>query len=756
MQGTPKVCKISNVIVGGQQYKQIWIPSYILWTSHAQDIYTQTFIDCGADINCIDYGFAKRNKIPLKKLEKPLLVNNIDRSLNKAGTIKHLAILFIWMGGIIHKEEFYAIKCGKDNIILGLPLLNRVNPTINWVNKHIDILEATDQTEEYNLATSSKPFTIRKATQEPLTYPELLPWEHEKEEPIYPDINFVNYVRGAQYVYTRGIKRFQMINGKLRLLTVAKTSIASKLAQKAEEIQVTLPKEYTKYAEVFSEEASKKMPPSRPYDHPILLDETFIPKIGKVYPLSPKEQKATDNFIEENLRTGKIRPSSSPQASSFFYVGKKDSGLRPCQDYRYINEHTIKDAYLLPLISDLINMVKDTTIFTKFNIWSRYNNIRIKEGDQWKAAFITSKGLFEPTVMFFGLSNSPATFQRFMNNSFKDMIAKGWLIVYMDDMLITTANEQENIERTKRVLQRMKELDLHLKLKKCKFGVKEVDILGLILWPGEITMDPTKLSGIAEWPIPTKVKDIQSFLGFTNYYRWFIGDYSNIARPLIDLIKKNQEWKWSPSCQKAFDQLKEEFLKQPVLSLPDLNKPFTIATDASKDASGGILLQADSNGEWHPCSYLSQLFSPTEWNYDIYDRELLAVIRGLKTWKHYLRGSPFLVKVFTDHKNLLYFKEPQKLNRRQARWMLDISDYDLKLIHVPGWELAGCDALSARPDLKQQWQQSNNPPPRITVCKYHWPCHCRQSGKILWKRPSCPKNTPSYGWRPSYPVQIKT
>ena len=159
-----------------------------------------------------------------------------------------------------------------------------------------------------------------------------------------------------------------MINGKLRLLTVAKTSIASKLAQKAEEIQVTLPKEYTKYAEVFSEEASKKMPPSRPYDHPILLDETFIPKIGKVYPLSPKEQRATDNFIEENLRTGKIRPSSSPQASSFFYVGKKDSGLRPCQDYRYINEHTIKDAYLLPLISDLINMVKDTTIFTKFNI----------------------------------------------------------------------------------------------------------------------------------------------------------------------------------------------------------------------------------------------------------------------------------------------------------------------------------------------------------------------------------------------------
>ena len=296
--------------------------------------------------------------------------------------------------------------------------------------------------------------------------------------------------------------------------------------------------------------------------------------------------------------------------------------------------------------------------------------------------------------MFFGLSNSPATFQRFMNDLFKDMIAEGWLIVYMDDMLITSQNKEEDIERTRRVLQRMKELDLHLKLKKCQFGVEEVDFLGLVLRPGEIAMDPTKLSGIAEWPTPTKVKDVRSFLGFTNYYRRFIGNYSNIARPLIDLTKKEKQWNWSASHQTAFDRLKEEFTREAVLTLPDLDKPFAIATDTSKDASGGILLQVDSNGEWHLCSYLSQSFSPAERNYDIYDRELLAIIRGLKTWKHYLRGSPFPVKVYTNHKNLLYFKEPQKLNRRQARWMLDIGDYDLKLAHVPGKELAGPNALS--------------------------------------------------------------
>ena len=251
-------------------------------------------------------------------------------------------------------------------------------------------------------------------------------------------------------------------------------------------------------------------------------------------------------------------------------------------------------------------------MFTKFDIQSGYNNIQIKEGDEWKAVFITPKGLFEPTVMFFRLSNSLTTFQRFMNDLFKDMITKGWLIVYMDNMLITSRNKEEDVERTRRVLQRMKELDLHLKLKKCHFGVEEVDFLGLILRPGEIAMDPTKLTGITEWLTPTKVKDIHSFLGFANYYRRFIGDYSNIARPLIDLTKKEKLWNWMTSCQTAFNRLKEEFAKEPVLTLPDLDKPFAIATDASKDASGGILLQADSNGEWHPCSYLSQSFSPAE------------------------------------------------------------------------------------------------------------------------------------------------
>ena len=295
-----------------------------------------------------------------------------------------------------------------------------------------------------------------------------------------------------------------------------------------------------------------------------------------------------------------------------------------------------------------------------------------------------------------------------MNNSFHDMIAEGWLVIYMDNLLIYSPDTTLHKERTKCVLQRMTELDLHLKLEKCKFATDEVEYLGMIVKPGQLAMDPVKLDGIASWPTPTKVKDVRSFLGFANFYQRFIPDYSNVARPLIDLSKKNLNWNWSPSCQSSFDSLKRLFLSKPVLHLPDLSASFAIATDTSKHASGAILLQTDPNGDWHPCSYLSQSFSPAKRNNDIYDRELLMVIRTLKSWCHYLHSSPFPVQVFTDHKNLIYFRQLQSLNCRQAQWLIDLADFDLKMIHVPGKLLAGPDALSRRPDLLPSEDADNN------------------------------------------------
>ena len=167
-------------------------------------------------------------------------------------------------------------------------------------------------------------------------------------------------------------------------------------------------------------------------------------------------------------------------------------------------------------------------------------------------------------------------------------------------------------EQTKCILQCMTELDLHLKLKKCKFTIDKVEYLGMIIKPGQLVMDSVKLDGIAKWPTPSKVKNVRSFFGFTNLYCYFIPDYFNVTHPLINLTKKNLQWNWTPACQKPFDTLKTYFLSKPILHLPDLSASFTIATDASKHALGTILIQTDSNGDWHPCSYLSQIFSPAE------------------------------------------------------------------------------------------------------------------------------------------------
>ncbi|ESK87968.1 hypothetical protein Moror_10843, partial [Moniliophthora roreri MCA 2997] len=209
-------------------------------------------------------------------------------------------------------------------------------------------------------------------------------------------------------------------------------------------------------------------------------------------------------------------------------------------------------------------------------------------------------------------------------------------------------------------------------------------------------MDPVKLAGIAEWEPPRTVKRVHTFLGFGNFYQKFIGKYAQLTRPLNDLTKKAQKFEWTTTCQIAFNLLKKKILSELVLLMPDMDQPFIIEVDASKWATGAVLRQQGTDGEWHPCGYLSKLLSPMEQNYEIYDWELLAIVRALTEWQHYLMGGKYKVVILSDHKNLTYFWMAQKLNRRQARWSLFLSEFDLGLVHVPGKSLTQADALSRR------------------------------------------------------------
>jgi hypothetical protein len=371
-------------------------------------------------------------------------------------------------------------------------------------------------------------------------------------------------------------------------------TVASQLAEAAQTQKVSaLPARYKVHAKVFSEEEAQRFPNAREWDHAIDLRKDAPATLpGKIYALTQPEKQALKEFISEHLRKKYIRLSKSPYAAPFFFIKKKDGKLRPVQDYRKLNEWTIKNRYPLPLIPELIARVKDSVIFSKFDVRWGYNNIRIKEGDEWKAAFITNEGLFEPRVMFFGLTNSPATFQTMMNAIFVEELRQGWLTIYMDDILIHTKNDLGyHRARVHQVLLKLRTHDLYLKPEKCAFEMDKIEFLGVILKGGTVQMDPTKTKGIADWKPPQNVRDVRAFLGFTRFYRYFVPNYSKIARPLIELTQKAVPFHWEEDQIKAFETLKTLMCTRPVLRQPDYTKPFFLLTDASAYGVGAVLSQ---------------------------------------------------------------------------------------------------------------------------------------------------------------------
>jgi len=319
------------------------------------------------------------------------------------------------------------------------------------------------------------------------------------------------------------------------------------------------------------------------------------------------------------------------------------------------------------LISELIYNLAEKHLFSKFDIQWGYNNIRIKEGDEYKAAFKTSEGLFEPMVMFFGLTNSPATFQTMMDDIFQDEIAQGWLCIYMDNMIIATEDDEVLHKlRVNHILDKLEKFDLFLKPEKCKFHQREVEYLGVLIGNGTVKMDPVKVQGIADWPTPLTVKDVRSFLGFCNFYRAFIKNFSDIAHPLNDLTCKNEQFIWTDERNNAFLELKRMCSNYLVLRTPDWTKQFVMETDASGYALGVVIAQEFEDGI-HPIAFHSRSLLPAEKNYDTHDKELAGVIFGFKCGCPLFLGATHAIHVRTDHKNLQYFRNPRKITGRQAR-----------------------------------------------------------------------------------------
>ena len=334
------------------------------------------------------------------------------------------------------------------------------------------------------------------------------------------------------------------------------------------------------------------------WDHAIEVKEGFVPRKGKVYLLSREEREEVREFVKEQLRKGYIQPSKSLQMAPVFFVGKKDGKKRMVQDYQYLNEWMIKNNYPLPLISDVLENIGMKKVFTKMDLRWGYNNIRIKEGDEWKAAFMMPEGSFELTIMFFGLTNSPATFQAMMNELLRDLINTEKVAAFIDNVIVGTETEEGHDKLVAEVIKRLEENDLYVKLEKCRWKVREVGFLGVVIRPEGIKMEEEKVKGIVEWPTPKCVKDVQKFLGLANYYCRFIEGFASIARLLHDMVKKDKKWEWIEKQDKAFEELKRRFTKEPVLAAPDIDKKIRMEVDVSDYATGGVLSMECEDGLW--------------------------------------------------------------------------------------------------------------------------------------------------------------
>jgi Reverse transcriptase (RNA-dependent DNA polymerase)/gag-polyprotein putative aspartyl protease len=330
-------------------------------------------IDSGAGGNFMHEKLAKALKLPRRELKRPIAVRNVDGTLNIDGQITHRTIVPMTIGEKQHNISFLIGNIGDQQIILGLPWLIKEDPNISW-----------------------KQGTLEWPT-ENLTFEKVIAHFLETEED-----------EESLAIYRAKLSEtFNQIYGTKD--------------ERIKPLEEAIPRKYHKYLSVFDKKTSERLPSPRSYDHEINLKPDFKPKKIPPYSLNPEETKLARKFIDENMAKGYIRPSKSPMASPLFFVGKKEgTDKRPCQDYRWVNEGTIKDSFPIPKITDLLRVLQKARIFTKLDIRWGYNNILIKEEDRYKAAFSTPFGLYEPTVMFFGLCNSPATFQRMMNEIFQD------------------------------------------------------------------------------------------------------------------------------------------------------------------------------------------------------------------------------------------------------------------------------------------------------------------------------------------------
>ncbi|KAH6591102.1 hypothetical protein BASA50_009103 [Batrachochytrium salamandrivorans] len=618
----------------------------------------------------MDSKLAQDLKFPLVKLPNPIKLRLADG--DSSSVITHRTVpLQLHIGNHVETVSFYVTSLCHGTI-LGYSWLEKHNPKINWILRMVEF--DSSFCIENCCVGSSRIQGLGSPPNPKMGFP-TVPTSDLENDPIqtYPQkesTTELSVLEESEPMENVGFKKpISHIINKETQVVISGNSIHADIypfVEATSKSEEDVPTEIlSEFADVFEKDQADVLPPHRNFDCAIDIKPLSEPSYGKIYQLTREEDTVMQDWIKENLKKGYIRNSSSPHGAPCFFVKQKDK-LRLCMDYRGLNKNTIKDRNPIPLISEMLRTLSSGKVFTTLDLRGAYNLLRIKDGDEQKTSFITKYGQFEFLVMPFGLANAPAQFQRMMNSLFQDMISK-FVLVYLDDIVIYSDNLVDHKTHVRSVLRILSDNRLFCKPEKCHFYQTEIRYLGYTISSNGIRMDPSKIESVQNWPTPKKVHDLQVFLGFANFYRALIPDYSNITCHLTKLLKKDIPFIWGPDQEKAILDLKNAFSVGDFLAHPDDSRPFILETDASDFAISGILSQYDDKDSLRPVAFYSRQMNDAERNYEIYDKELLAVVDSFKHWRHFLQGGLHPIMVLCDHKNLEYFMTTKKLTRRQAR-----------------------------------------------------------------------------------------
>ena len=422
-----------------------------------------------------------------------------------------------------------------------------------------------------------------------------------------------------------------------------------------------VPKPYHNLEGIFSEEKANELPVSSSYNHEIELEGDCQPPYGPIYPLSTPKLHVLREYLHDNLAKGFIQHSTSSAGTPILFVKKKDGSLQLCIDYHRLNLLTKKNWYPLPLIGEALNWLSGTKIYTKLDIQVAYNQVWMKEGDEWKTTFWTWYGHYEYCVMPFGLANALATFQGFINYALWDLLDI-CCITYLDDILIYSDDDAEHVEHVWAILKCLQEHGLYVKLEKCEFHTWCVGFVGYVVTPNSVSMEEDHVSTIHNWLKPQTHREVQVFLGFTNFYQQFIHQYSDLTQPLSNLLVGGKQGKFTgpfsflDEVRSTFIELKEKFSSTPMLRHFNPEKAVRLETNASAFTIAGILsqqgagepgvdwhrststIERDMATHWHPVMFWSRTIVPAERNYRTKDQEMLTIVMSLWHWHHYTKG----------------------------------------------------------------------------------------------------------------------